>query len=103
MNEQSGKPTIAVLVTYVFGFHLNVPRLPVAGESLLGDRLQQEHGGKGSNQAVAAARLGARVRIAAALGGDALGDSALDLWRTEGIEVEYLLRPEITRPAASAR
>jgi ribokinase len=92
VNAQPGKPSLAILATYVFGFHLNVPRLPVAGESLFGNHLQPEHGGKGSNQAVAAARLGARVRIAAALGKDALGDGALALWRDEGIEVEYLLR-----------
>src|SRR5829696_1578031 len=93
----SARPALAVLATYVFGFHLNVPRLPVSGESLMGTHLQPEHGGKGSNQAVAAARLGARVRIASAVGNDVLGDAAEKLWADEGIEVAYLKR-EPDRP-----
>jgi len=95
-DRQSRGAPLAVLGSYVFGFHLNVPRLPYNGESLLGSHLQPEHGGKGSNQAVAAARLGARVRMAAAVGRDVLGDYACTLWEQEGVEVPVLARG--TRP-----
>ncbi len=86
------QPRIAVLSSYVFGFHLNVPRLPVVGESLLGTNLHPEHGGKGSNQAVAAARLGARVRQAVAVGQDILGEYAARFWQDEGVETPVLVR-----------
>jgi ribokinase len=50
-----------------------VERLPVAGETLAGDQLQIFSGGKGANQACAAARLGGRVRMAGRVGDDAFG------------------------------
>ena len=50
-----------------------VPRLPAPGETLIGDSFATYHGGKGANQAFAAARLGARVRMIGAVGSDAFG------------------------------
>ena len=49
-------------------------RLPQPGETLFGDSLQTVHGGKGANQAVAAARLGARVAMLGRVGSDAYGE-----------------------------
>ena len=58
-----------------------------AGETVLGRRLEQHGGGKGANAAVAAARLGADVRLVAAVGDDALGSEALTSLQDEGIDL----------------
>ena len=52
------------------------PRLPAPGETVTGGTFERHHGGKGGNQAVAAARLGASVAIIGAVGADSFGDEA---------------------------
>ena len=64
-----------------------VPELPVPGQSLLAQSAQIEAGGKGANQAFAAARDGARVLMAGAVGEDALADSALAGLRAAGVDL----------------
>lgn len=71
---------------------LRVPRFPQPGETLAASGIDRFHGGKGSNQAVAAARAGAQVAIVAALGRDAAGDAAMELWAGEGIEAAAVAR-----------
>jgi ribokinase len=68
------------------------PRLPRPGESVNGDFFQQAPGGKGANQAVGAARLGARVALVARIGNDVRGDSVVEALITEGVEIDYLVR-----------
>ncbi len=68
------------------------PRFPQPGETLTGRAFQQCMGGKGANQAVAAARLGARVQFIACVGQDTLGQAAIEQYRAEGIDVEYVRR-----------
>ncbi|MFI6231309.1 ribokinase [Micromonospora echinospora] len=77
---------IAVIGSYGAGLTMRVPRLPVAGETLSGGRFASGHGGKGSNQAVAAARLGAEVSLLTAIGADQFGAAARQLWADEGID-----------------
>ncbi|MEU6135354.1 PfkB family carbohydrate kinase [Nocardioides sp. NPDC047086] len=64
-----------------------VERLPAAGETVGGGRLRRDVGGKGANQAVAASRLGARVRMVGAVGSDADGVWAVEAIRNAGVDV----------------
>jgi ribokinase len=76
-------------------------RLPAEGETVLGGSLTQFAGGKGANQAVAAARAGAPVTFAGCVGGDVFGDwLAVGLAR-EGIDLS-LLRRTADRPSGTA-
>lgn len=88
---------VAVIGSYGVGMTMRLPRLPVAGETLLGGTFSTGHGGKGSNQAVAARRLGADVSLLTAVGDDALGREAHELWREEGVDDSSVL----TAPAAT--
>lgn len=62
------------------------------GETILGDRFVTVPGGKGANQAVAAARLGAEVVLVGALGHDAFGDQLLDGLTREGVNTTQVVR-----------
>jgi len=71
---------------------ITLPRLPQAGETLLGEGFVMAAGGKGANQAVAAARLGAEVLLVACLGQDVFGDAAVAGYEREGIATKYIVR-----------
>jgi ribokinase len=66
--------------------------LPGVGETILGGEFAIAAGGKGANQAVAAARLGAEVTFVTRLGCDWMGDQALENYRAEGINCDYVSR-----------
>jgi ribokinase len=82
-------PRIVCVACWNVDLTLHVPRLPAAGETVSGDRFDIGPGGKGSNVAVGAARLGAHVDVIARLGDDEYGRRALPFWRAEGIEVGH--------------
>lgn len=67
-------------------------RLPKPGETLAGRGLHTGMGGKGANQAVAAARLGAKVNLVACVGNDSSGADAVDRYRSEGIDTSFVRR-----------
>ncbi len=67
---------------------------PVAGETILGKGLNMSPGGKGANQAVAAAKLGAEVTMISCVGNDAYGDMIIDNLKTYGINTDYMVRRE---------
>ncbi|MFM8537083.1 MAG: PfkB family carbohydrate kinase, partial [Planctomycetaceae bacterium] len=71
---------------------VRVPALPRAGETVLGGTFTRVGGGKGANQAVAAARAGGMVGFVACLGDDALGDASLAACRAEGIDTTHVAR-----------
>lgn len=81
---------ITVVGSYATGLTMKVKRLPSTGETLLGTGYRVDYGGKGSNQAVGSARLGARVNFVARIGKDAFGEMALRLYRDEGIDVAHV-------------
>src|ERR1700761_8766916 len=67
-------------------------RFAEPGETILGERFLTVHGGKGANQAVAAARLGAEVALVGAVGDDAFGEQLHDGLALEGISMEHVAR-----------
>ena len=91
---------IAVVGSYGVGLTFGSPRAPECGETLIGTLFRQDHGGKGSNQAVGAARLGAEVSLLTAVGEDAFGEGAFGLWEAEGVDASAVLRS--ARPTMTA-
>jgi ribokinase len=73
---------------------VTAPSLPGPGETVVGGSFERHGGGKSANQAVAAARRGARVRMIAAVGDDDLGAEALALLEAEGVDVTGVQRLE---------
>ena len=78
-----------------------VAAFPRPGETVTASRFAASCGGKGSNQAVAAARCGAAVAMISTLGADAHGETALALWRGEGIDAGAVTRHQAV-PTGSA-
>ena len=78
------------------------PRLPEWGETVVGSGLQVGPGGKGSNQAVAAARLGAQTTFLSKIGADAFGEIALKTYREAGVNTDFLARGEGEATGAAA-
>jgi len=70
---------------------VRLPRLPAPGETVVGGLLSRQHGGKGANQAVAAARAGAPVILIGAVGA-ADGEASLDALLLERVDVTHVLR-----------
>ncbi|BAJ50740.1 ribokinase [Candidatus Caldarchaeum subterraneum] len=85
----SGK--VGVVGSYNTGFVVYVKRLPIEGETLKGHGFRIEHGGKGSNQAIQAARLGCQTFIIARVGADIFGERALNKWRAEKIDTTHVV------------
>jgi ribokinase len=79
---------VAIVGSYGVGLTVELDRVPGAGETVIGRTFRRDHGGKGSNQAVGCARLGAEVEFLTAIGDDAFGDDALALWRDENVTAE---------------
>lgn len=67
-------------------------RMPRPGETVNGRKFVTGPGGKGSNQAVAAARLGAQVTFVGRVGQDVFADIALRTWRQEGVNTDYVVQ-----------
>jgi len=69
---------------------LKVPRIPAPGETILGSEFFVIPGGKGANQAVAASRTGAQVTFMACVADDAFGLQAIENYRKDGINTNYI-------------
>ncbi len=83
---------IVVVGSFNMDLTTYMARLPRPGETVHGRRFVTGPGGKGSNQAVAAARLGADVTFIGRVGTDAFGDTAIRTWQAEGIRTDYVVR-----------
>jgi len=83
---------IVVVGSYNRDVSFSVARLPTPGETCLSLGRLDSPGGKGSNQAIQAARCGAATAMIAAVGTDAAGDAALALWVADGIATQHVAR-----------
>ena len=83
---------IAVVGSFGVGLTFGVDRAPERGETVIGDLFRTDPGGKGSNQAIGAARLGADAVILTAVGEDQFGDGAFELWADEGVDATAVVR-----------
>ena len=80
---------IAVMGSFVADLAFRTPDLPAWGQTMLGSAFRLGPGGKGSNQAVAAARLGAKVSFISKLGRDSFGDLARQTFEREQIDTQF--------------
>jgi ribokinase len=84
--------TVCIIGSINVDLVVSADHLPAPGETVLGGRFAVHDGGKGANQAVAAARAGARVVMIGAVGSDPHGDRSLAALDIEGIDVSRVRR-----------
>jgi ribokinase len=81
---------LTVMGSFVADLAFRAPHLPAWGETVMGSEFRLGPGGKGSNQAVAAARLGGNVTFISKLGRDPFGELARQTYREEGIDTRFV-------------
>jgi len=86
------RPRVGVIGSTNMDLTTTVERMPVWGETVLAKHFETSFGGKGANQAVAAARLGAEVVMVTNLGDDTLGESALENFESYKIDTRHVRR-----------
>lgn len=85
------RPRIAVVGSYGVALTFALERMPEPGETVIGWSFSAEPGGKGSNQAIGAARLGASVSLCTAIGDDSFAQDAQALWLREGVDAGHVV------------
>jgi ribokinase len=95
------KPFIVVVGSSNTDMVIKAGCLPAPGETVLGGTFMMNAGGKGANQAVAAARLGGNVVFIAKTGEDIFGKQAINLFKQEGIDTGYII-PDAENPSGVA-
>jgi ribokinase len=90
---------VAIVGSYGVGLTVELDRVPEAGETVVGRTFRIDHGGKGSNQAVGCARLGAEVDFLTAVGDDSFGHDAAVLWKDEGVRADAVVVAAATMAA----
>ena len=88
------QPKICVVGSSMIDLISKVPRLPKLGETLVGRSFHLGYGGKGANQAVMAAKLGARVTMVNKVGRDVFGEGTLGNYREQGIDTTHVMFDE---------
>src|SRR5262245_11998714 len=83
-------PRVCVVGSTNIDLTFRAPRLPRPGETVAADELRLGFGGKGANQAVMAARLGARVAMVGRVGRDVFGEEALRNFREQGVDASHV-------------
>jgi len=94
MANSHDTPRIVVVGSSNMDLVVKSPRIPAVGETILGGDFIMTPGGKGANQAVAAAKLGAGAYLVARLGRDVFGDKSLENFKTEAVNTQYVTRSD---------
>jgi ribokinase len=89
------KPSIVIVGSSNTDMVIKTNHLPVPGETILGGNFFMNAGGKGANQAVAAQRLGGDTTLICKTGNDIFGSKALELFKQEGINTNYIIADKI--------
>ncbi len=84
------RPRIVVIGSSNIDMVVKTDKIPSAGETRLGSEFVMVPGGKGANQAVCAAKLGAEVKLVARVGDDVFGEKSLANFRQVGIDTDYV-------------
>jgi ribokinase len=90
--SEDRQPVVAVVGSLNVDLIAYTSRVPSAGETVIGERFQMGFGGKGANQAVMAARLGARVALVGALGDDVFAAMTFDNLTRQGVDAAHVAR-----------
>lgn len=92
----NSKPKVTVVGSFMMDLVVKAERRPKKGETLIGEEFGMFNGGKGCNQAIAAARLGAHTHMVGRLGDDHFGDKFMEALAEENIVSDYVVRdPEV--------
>jgi ribokinase len=76
--------------SYNVGLFLKGQKLPVPGETIIGDKFHEGGGGKGSNQAIAASHFGVETKFIGRIGTDKYGSDALEMYKKLGVSTKYI-------------
>ncbi|HMQ52629.1 MAG TPA: ribokinase [Anaerolineae bacterium] len=90
MTNSGNKPTIVLIGSYLVALVMDVDRIPVVGETVMARNFREAFGGKGSDMAVQAARLGAPVTFVGCVGDDDFGRAFIKLMQDEGVNIDLL-------------
>lgn len=96
-----GERRVTVIGSYNVGLFLKGEVLPKRGETVIGHTFHEGGGGKGSNQAISAACLGADVTFVGRIGKDKYGDDALAMYERYGVSSEYISVDETSHTGIS--
>jgi len=92
----NNKPKVTIVGSFMMDLVVKAKRRPKKGETLIGEEFGMFNGGKGCNQAIAAARLGAQTYMVGRLGTDLFGDKFMEALAEENIVSDYVVRdPEV--------
>ena len=98
----SNRHLITILGNFVTDLAFLTKKIPAWGETVLGSDFRVGPGGKGSNQAVGAARLGGKVSFICKLGRDQFGEMARRTYQQEGVDIRYVFdTPDFPTGAAT--
>ena len=88
-------PKVVVVGSFNMDLVIKAKRRPKKGETIVGESFDMFIGGKGANQAIAAARLGSSVHMVGCLGNDTFGNMFLDAFEREEINTDFVIRDPV--------
>jgi ribokinase len=90
---------VTIVGSYIVALVMDTDRIPLEGETVMGTNYHTTHGGKGSNMAACAARLGAESGFIGKIGRDAFGEGFVALMESEGVNQDGILYSEVSPTA----